>query len=414
MTTTTAPTTAEEKATSVAAPITTTTTTTATITAPSQQTSSTGLPMATPGGVPPSPRLRQISATSAASVARRPSSSLSDARDPSSSRRHSEQRMLPPPAPLTQPPFAQPPSPGGSIRSVSSISGSDIGVGSGPGPTRLPHQLSPAEIYAEVEKEQEAAVNRLTRQLSILRAQQTMSPTSHPISDDLSGTYPSTYLSPRSRRTSSNASTALTNAATIGSTMAGSSLSRQSSIQSLSAARGDPTAASAPVPTRPAPIPMSRQSSVRSISGSRASGRNSPALGESDSPYPYFGSQYYYASPHAPLGSSSWKDNAGMAHLHNHHHSRERERAEYAGSEAGGSERGLGVSYSSSAGGHPRYEEVLTARNELENVKKENEKLKEKIRELEKALSGVNVTGTPSSEKEKETKPETDLKSGEP
>ncbi|KAK6346319.1 hypothetical protein TWF730_010646 [Orbilia blumenaviensis] len=404
MTTTTVPTTAEEKATSA---------TTAATTAQSQQASSTGLPMATPTGVPPSPRLRQISATSAAGAARRPSSSLSDARDPSSSRRHSEQRMLPPPAPLTQPPFAQPPSPGGSIRSVSSISGSDIGVGSGPGPTRLPRQLSPAEIYAEVEKEQEAAVNRLTRQLSILRAQQTMSPTSHPISDDLSATYPATYLSPRSRRTSSNASTALTNAATIGSTMAGSSLSRQSSIQSLSAARGDPSAAPAPAATRPAPIPMSRQSSVRSISGSRASGRNSPALGESESPYPYFGSQYYY-SPHAPLGGSSWKDNAGMAHLHNHHYSREREKGEYAGSETGGSERGLGVSYSSSAGGHPRYEEVLTARNELENVKKENEKLKEKIRELEKALLGVNATGAPAGEKEKDAKSETEVKSGEP
>ena len=45
---------------------------------------------------------------------------------------------------------------------MSSISGSDIGVGTGPGPTRLPRQLSPAEIYAEVEKEQEAAVSLIT------------------------------------------------------------------------------------------------------------------------------------------------------------------------------------------------------------------------------------------------------------
>ncbi|KAF3926793.1 hypothetical protein ABW20_dc0100079 [Dactylellina cionopaga] len=396
MTTTTIPT-ADEKA-----------------TLPSQTSSSTGLPTSTPAGVPPSPRLRQISAAaSAASNVRRPSSSLSDARDPSGSRRHSEQRMLPPPAPLTQPPFAQPPSPGGSIRSVSSISGSELGVGNGPGPTRLPRQLSPAEIHAELEKEQEAAVNRLTRQLSILRAQQAVSPTSHPISDDVTATYPSTYLSPRSRRTSSNASTALTNAATIGSTMAGSSLSRQSSIQSLSAAR-DPTASTAPAGSRAAPIPMSRQSSVRSISGSRASGRNSPALGESDSPYPYFGSQYYYAGPHMPPGSSSWKDSAGLTHLQNHHHSRERERGEYASSEAGGSERGLGVSYGSSASGHPRYEEVLTARNELENVKKENEKLKEKIRELEKALTGVNANSSTSTGSEKAKGEVAELKSGEP
>ncbi|KAK6540033.1 hypothetical protein TWF694_008865 [Orbilia ellipsospora] len=383
---------------------------------PSSQPSSTGLPTPSSStGVPPSPRLRQISASSNASNARRPSSSLSEARDPNSSRRHSEQRMLPPPAPLTQPPFAQPPSPGGSIRSVSSISGSEAGA-NGPGPARLPRQLSPAEIHAELEKEQEAAVNRLTRQLSILRAQQAVSPTSHPISDDLSNTYPATYLSPRSRRTSSNASTALTNAATIGSTMAGSSLSRQSSIQSLSAARGDPAAiAATPAGSRAAPIPMSRQSSVRSISGSRASGRNSPALGESDSPYPYFSSQYYYTSPHHPPGSS-WKESAGMVHMHNHHHSRERERGEYAGSETGGSERGLGVSYSSSTSGHPRYEEVLTARNELENVKKENEKLKEKIRELERALSGVSVgsASATASGSGKETKPETEVKSGEP
>ncbi|EPS43546.1 hypothetical protein H072_2477 [Dactylellina haptotyla CBS 200.50] len=407
MTTTTIPATEEKAAPSTTA-------------APSAQPTSsssslTGLPTSTSAGVPPSPRLRQISVASAASNVRRPSSSLSDARDPSSSRRHSEQRMLPPPAPLTQPPFAQPPSPGGSIRSVSSISGSEAGV-NGPGPARLPRQLSPAEIHAELEKEQEAAVNRLTRQLSILRAQQAVSPTSHPISDDLSNTYPSTYLSPRSRRTSSNASTALTNAATIGSTVAGSSLSRQSSIQSLSAARGDPTAASTTTPSRAAPIPMSRQSSVRSISGSRASGRNSPALGESDSPYPYFSSQYYYASPHHPPGSS-WKDSAGMSHMRDHHYSRERERGEYASSEAGGSERGLGLSYSSSTSGHPRYEEVLTARNELENVKKENEKLKEKIRELEKALSGVSVNaaaGSGASASGKDAKTEPEVKSGEP
>ncbi|KAF3929481.1 hypothetical protein ABW19_dt0200178 [Dactylella cylindrospora] len=402
MTTTSAPP-ADEAAASSPSPVPNPPTPSATQTAPSST------------AVPPSPRLRQISATASANV-RRPSSSLSDARDPSASRRQSEQRMLPPPAPLGQPPFAQPPSPGGSIRSVSSISGSETGVGNGPGPTRLPRQLSPAEIHAELEKEQEAAVNRLTRQLSILRAQQQVSPTSHPISDDLSSTYPSSsYLSPRSRRTSSNASTALTNAATIGSTMAGSSLSRQSSIQSLSAAR-DPTSGSGTTTTRPAPIPMSRQSSVRSISGSRASGRNSPALGDSESPYPYFGSQYYYTSPHLHPGSGSWKDSVGMVHLHNHHQSRERER-EYAGSETGGSERGLGVSYSSSAGGHPRYEEVLTARNELENVKKENEKLKEKIRELERALAGVggssvSVAGSEKVEKEKEGKAE-EVKSGE-
>ena len=126
---------------------------------PASSTSSQAMPSTTQTTssttIPPSPRLRQLSASAPANARRPPS--LSEVRDPGLSRRQSE-RMLPPPAPLTQPPYAQPPSPGGSIRSVSSVSGSEAGVGSGPGPTRLPRQLSPAEIHAELEKEQEAAV----------------------------------------------------------------------------------------------------------------------------------------------------------------------------------------------------------------------------------------------------------------
>ena len=57
---------------------------------------------------------------------------------------------------MTSAPYGQSPSPGGSI--TSSMSGSEVGVGSGPGPQRLPKQMSPADIHAELEKEQEAAV----------------------------------------------------------------------------------------------------------------------------------------------------------------------------------------------------------------------------------------------------------------
>ena len=41
---------------------------------------------------------------------------------------------------------------------------------------------------------------------------------------------------------------------------------------------------------------------------------------------------------------------------------------------------------STSASVSGRYEEVLTARTELENVRRENDKLKDRIRELEKTL----------------------------
>ncbi|KAF2745195.1 hypothetical protein M011DRAFT_469899 [Sporormia fimetaria CBS 119925] len=40
----------------------------------------------------------------------------------------------------------------------------------GGGPTRLPRPLTAAELHLELEKEQEAVVNRLTRELSALRA----------------------------------------------------------------------------------------------------------------------------------------------------------------------------------------------------------------------------------------------------
>lgn len=221
-------------------------------------------------------------------------------------------------------------------------------------------------------------VNRLTRQLSLLRAQQVSSPTSHPISDDLLNTYPPpqtlSHLPGRSRRASSNASTALTNAATAGGSTA-LSLSRQSSIRSLSGARAGGESNSAIAP------PLSRQSSVRSVGGGNNSGRNSPVVGGSsyESPYPYYTSQFYHSqptsggvllNPNYTGGSSSWKDRE----------------SQYTGSDAGGSEKGLGLSYGSVGSTSGRYDEVLAARTELESVRRENEKLKDRIRELERGL----------------------------
>jgi len=219
----------------------------------------------------------------------------------------------------------------------------------------------------------------LTRQLSLLRAQQVSSPTSHPISDDLLNTYPPpqtlSHLPGRSRRTSSNASTALTTAATAGGSTA-LSLSRQSSIRSLSGARAGGESSSAIAP------PLSRQSSVRSIGGGgNNSGRNSPVVGGSsyESPYPYYTSQFYHSqptsggvllNPNYTGGSSSWKDRE----------------SQYTGSDFGGSEKGLGVSYGSVGSTSGRYDEVLAARTELESVRRENEKLKDRIRELERGL----------------------------
>ncbi|KAK2673237.1 hypothetical protein RAB80_010780 [Fusarium oxysporum f. sp. vasinfectum] len=49
------------------------------------------------------------------------------------------------------------------------------GVGPGPGPIRHPRPLTAAELHLQLEKEQEAVVNRLTRELSLLRAAQNAS-----------------------------------------------------------------------------------------------------------------------------------------------------------------------------------------------------------------------------------------------
>lgn len=40
-----------------------------------------------------------------------------------------------------------------------SIPGDNTGVGTGPGPLRHPRPLAPADLYAQLEKEQEAVVS---------------------------------------------------------------------------------------------------------------------------------------------------------------------------------------------------------------------------------------------------------------
>ena len=127
------------------------------------------------------------------------------------SRRQSSNSSMPPPPPpvptspslnilpsnqtaVSQSSSTQPPpqsaAPGGTVPHV----GDNTGVGAGPGPLRHPRPLTAAELHLQLEKEQEAVVsilaprqdrtvpltltdqvNRLTRELSILRAAQNAS-----------------------------------------------------------------------------------------------------------------------------------------------------------------------------------------------------------------------------------------------
>ncbi|PHH84430.1 hypothetical protein CDD83_1953 [Cordyceps sp. RAO-2017] len=86
------------------------------------------------------------------------SRSHSRGQNPSSSSIPSPQLAAAQPLPL------QPPS-----------SSADAAVGSGPGPLRHPRPLTASELHMQLEKEQEAVVNRLTRELSLLRAAQNAS-----------------------------------------------------------------------------------------------------------------------------------------------------------------------------------------------------------------------------------------------
>lgn len=126
--------------------------------------------------VPPSPRPIVNSNTSNTQPA---SGSLSRQSSTPASRRASQiYPMSPPPLPLA--------SPGGTIPQSAqsghhsgqsafpplspSMTGSISSVDSTGVPMRHPRPMTPAELHLELEKEQEAVVNRLTRELSALRA----------------------------------------------------------------------------------------------------------------------------------------------------------------------------------------------------------------------------------------------------
>ena len=303
-------------------------------------------------------------------------------RRPSQSRRLSE-RMASPSNPLytsTTPP-----------RSPTSASASlsqpppredNTGVDPGPGPLRHPRPLTAADLHMQLEKEQEAVVNRLTRELTFLR-QQTASVTSTTsstsastgITDSAVQTESGVLLgssasgsgsnvihptSSRRHRSSSNLSSRGTSvnstAATAGSTvntptgLAGSGIAPpRDSSYSHNRTGGDP---------------LSRQSSV----ASRRSDASSPSLpntllhvGADQHPFPASSHQR-----HSHSNSISTPGGHGVA-------------------------RGGG-----SGGGHvpstSRYDDAAQARAELDMIKAENEALKGRIRELERMVRRASVS----------------------
>ncbi|KAI1120441.1 hypothetical protein F5Y10DRAFT_258354 [Nemania abortiva] len=275
-----------------------------------------------------------------------------------------------------------PPLPASSLHSANAIAHAHVpgqdntGVGAGPGPLRHPRPLTAAELYSQLEQEQESIVNRLSRDLTMLRMAQNSSVISNTSSTSAStSTYdqlhPSSFTDPhllsgpgfavptsrRHHRTSSNASTrSLSQAATQGSSSAPISIpqSHSGSAASVLEAARNPRGPSA----------MSRQNSTTSH---RSSSRNR-------SPQPYMsGSGLLSTSHSAPHGFPQDYTSGYFA--------RGRTSSNASIVATPGSELSPGLMPATS-----RFEETARYRSELESVKRENEALKKRVKDLERML----------------------------
>lgn len=248
---------------------------------------------------------------------------------------HSQTSSLPSPQlTATQPPVPAP----------AHMLAGEPGVGPGPGPLRHPRPLTAAELHLALEKEQEAVVNRLTRELSLLRAAHNASVVSN--------------------TSSTSAANSAHDAVAEQSLLSGSGFSiptarqHQRTSSATSQSFGQPPLSSSYEARIHAPRPMqatplSRQNS----SASRRSQTNSPGPQNSLDPSSYFQHQRIPPPTSVPMSSVGATPGSGS------------------------------VSEQLSPGMMPatmRYEETQFYRHELETAKRENEALKRRIRELER------------------------------
>lgn len=262
----------------------------------------------------------------------------------------------------SSPPLASPNAPPMSGGTTGPAPGDNTGVGTGPGPLRHPRPLTAADLHLQLEKEQEAVVNRLTRELSMLRAAQNASvvsntsstsagfpdPADHNANHLLSGPSHPTPSQRRHHRSSSSTSTR-SNAAASLNTVAGISGSVSSGVA--------PDRARGTLPRHDS-IPQSQSlSRQNSMTGSRRSGASSPAPPSGSEHLPYF----YQPRPSIPYREPS-------------------------GGQLGGFGDGMRSDSVTSVQTTGRYEETAYHRHELEAVKRENDALKRRIRELERTL----------------------------
>jgi len=235
-------------------------------------------------------------------------------------------------------------------RDRATSSAMNANVGGGPGPLRHPRPLTAAELYLELEKEQEGIVNRLTRELSALRAQTASVASTTSSTSELLEHSIIVPTSARRHRSSSNVSTrsnrSINAATTTGTT----------SVSGVAA----PRETSVPNSSRPS-IDLSRPDISRQNS---VVGRRSVTASPSLSSIP-FSSQGYSAPTQrqATTAQTGGSNSAGDVYTQ---HPRS-------------------PSFSAAVAA-ARYEEAAFARAELDAVRKENEALRQRIKDLEKDL----------------------------
>ncbi|KAI3398230.1 hypothetical protein diail_9707 [Diaporthe ilicicola] len=240
-------------------------------------------------------------------------------------------------------------------------------IASGPGPTRHPHPLTAAELHQQVEKEQEAVVNRLTRELEILRQHNDASSASASESgaDSSTSTIP---MIPDGRQHLLSGSGFSIPSQTSGRERRHTRSGSSASARSIAATTGSTSVVNitSPAPIRPGATALSRQNSTQSHS--RQSLSSSPAHASS------------FASSHMADAA-----HAGYFHLRS---------APGASAQAPShSQVTPGPGSASTEMMSPnvmsvtsRYEETAFHRQELETVKRENDALKRRIRELERLV----------------------------
>ncbi|KAG6361484.1 hypothetical protein INS49_009711 [Diaporthe citri] len=238
-------------------------------------------------------------------------------------------------------------------------------LASGPGPTRHPHPLTAAELHQQVEKEQEAVVNRLTRELEILRQHNDASSAS--ASD--SGTEPSTStipMIPDGRQHLLSGSGFSIPSQTSGRERRHTRSGSSASARSIAATTGSTSVVNitSPAPIRPGATALSRQNSTQSHS--RQSLSSSPAHASS------------FASSHMADAA-----HGGYFHLRSATGASSQAPSHTQATPGSGSTEMMSPSMMSVTS---RYEETAFHRQELETVKRENDALKRRIRELERQV----------------------------